>query len=71
MKKIKPLKETQETENKRLKYIRISKEIEYQINLVLLERNRQTPHGAKKITFGKFIEECVDFYFTHQKNDKV
>ncbi|EMG84614.1 hypothetical protein HMPREF1392_00198 [Helicobacter pylori GAM101Biv] len=53
-------------ERKMLKYIRIDKDIEYKINLFLLDKHRQTPKGTKKLTFGEFVEECVEFYFTHK-----
>ncbi len=57
-------------ERKTLKYIRLDKDVEYQINLYLLDKNRQAPQNAKKITFGEFVEECVNYYFKHQINNK-
>ncbi len=57
-------------ERKMLKYIRIDKDIEYKINLYLLDKHRQTPKGTKKLTFGEFVEECVEFYFAHKTENE-
>ncbi|EMH39674.1 hypothetical protein HMPREF1427_00119 [Helicobacter pylori GAM83Bi] len=34
--------------------------------MFLLDKHRQTPKGTKKLTFGEFVEECVEFYFAHK-----
>ncbi len=65
-KKINPQKETPSMERKTLKYIRLDKDVEYQINLYLLDKNRQLPPNTKKITFGEFVEECVNYYFKNK-----
>lgn len=73
MKETLPPKKKKETipkmERKMLKYIRIDKDIEYKINLFLLDKHRQTPKGTKKLTFGEFVEKCVEYYFAHKTDD--